>query len=187
MAPGTSTRLTYEDYLLLPEDGRRYEILDGELYVNASPLRKHQAVLRDLVFRIGAYLEEHPIGSVYFAPFDVVLSEHDVVQPDLLFISNEREQIITHKNVSGAPDLAVEILSESSRKTDEITKRKRYERFGVSEYWVMDPVLETVKVYRREGDRFARMAELSTEEGAALTSPLFPGLRINLTKVFAAR
>jgi Uma2 family endonuclease len=114
MAPGTSTRLTYEDYLLLPEDGRRYEILDGELYVNASPLRKHQAVLRDLVFRIGAYLEEHPIGTVYFAPFDVVLSEHDVVQPDLLFISNEREQIITHKNVSGAPDLAVEILSESS-------------------------------------------------------------------------
>jgi Uma2 family endonuclease len=112
-------KLTYEDYLLFPDDGNRHEILDGEHHVTAAPFPKHQRVLRELLFGLHSFLREHRLGEVYSAPLDVVLSRHDVVQPDLLFISNERMTILTERNLQGAPDLAIEILSSTTRRIDE--------------------------------------------------------------------
>jgi Uma2 family endonuclease len=184
MAPQTSTKMTYEDLLLLPEDGLRHEIIDGEHYVNASPLEKHQRVSHNLIVEIGIYLRKHPVGRLYHAPFDVVFSRYDVVEPDLMFISNERRAIITSRNVQGSPDLLVEILSPSNTRYDEVTKRALYERTGVAEYWIVDPVRDAVRVFRRNAEgRYEIAANLSRNE--TLTSPLFPTLEIQLDEIFA--
>jgi Uma2 family endonuclease len=113
-----------------------------------------------------------------------VMSRHDVVEPDILYVSNDRRaQILTTLNLQGAPDLAIEVTSKATRKRDETIKRRLYER-GVSEYWVVDPEIAVVRVYRREGDRFARPRELSRESGDVLTTPLLPGLEIPLQRIF---
>lgn len=179
-----SVKFTYEDYLLFPEDGRRHELIGGEHYVTPSPNRKHQAILANLHRVLGNFVHDKRTGKLFFAPFDTLFSDLDIVQPDMLFVSAGRLSIITDKNVQGAPDLVVEVLSDSTRKTDEITKRKLYEQYGVAEYWVVDPELETVKVYRATEKGYLRAAELSRETGAALTSPLFPGLALPLDEVF---
>lgn len=132
-------KFTYEDFLNFPDDGKRHEIIDGEHYVTPSPNTKHQTVCTALTALLWTYLKQHPVGAVFVAPLDVVLSDVDIVEPDLLYISRDRADVLTRQNVRGAPDLVVEILSPSTRKTDETTKRKRYERFGVGEYWVVDP------------------------------------------------
>jgi Uma2 family endonuclease len=177
-------KLTYEDYLHFPDDGKRHQILDGEHYVTAAPYPKHQRVLRELLFRLHSFLREHRLGEVYSAPLDVVLSRHDVVQPDLLFISNERMPILTEKNLQGAPDLAIEILSATTRRIDEGIKLERYERFGVREYWLVDPSRATVRIYRRAGEHLRKEAELTVAAGDRLTSPLLPGLEIPLVEIF---
>src|SRR5215213_8209437 len=132
-------KLTYEDYVLIPDDGKRHEILDGEHYVTAAPYPRHQAILGELHYWIRAFLAQNRLGRVFFAPVDVLLSRHDIVQPDLLFISNERLTVLTEKNVQGAPDLLVEVLSDSTRRIDEGLKLERYELLEVREYWVVDP------------------------------------------------
>jgi Uma2 family endonuclease len=180
-----SGKWTREDLLALPDDGKRHEIIDGEHYATPSPFTKHQVVLGNLYWLVRSHLELHRNGRVYFAPLDVVFSRHDVVEPDLLFVSDERREVVTQENLHGAPDLAVEILSESSRRYDEITKRQLYDRYGVREYWIVDPELETVKVYRRTDGAFARAAELPSQTGDELTTPLIPGLRISLRALFA--
>jgi Uma2 family endonuclease len=186
MPSSSSLKLTYEDYELFPDDGRRHELVDGEHYVTPAPRTRHQRVSIRLSARLEMFVEQHRLGEVLEAPTDVVLSQFDVIQPDILFISHERSAILGEKNVQGAPDLLVEILSESSRKLDEITKRKLYEQHGVREYWVVDPVLETVKVYRQdEGETFVRVAELTAEARDVLETLLLPGLAISLADLFA--
>ena len=115
---------------------------------------------------------------------DVVLSEHDIVQPDLLFVSDARSSIIEEKNIQGAPDLLIEILSEGNRRHDEVRKRDLYESYGVQEYWVVDPVLETIKVYRSEESRFIKAAEWTLEAEDVISSPLLPGFECQLADVF---
>ena len=182
-SPGV--KLTYEDYVLFPEDGKRHELIDGEHYVTPAPIRKHQAVVGNLHGLIWSYLQQRPIGRVFTAPFDVIFSEFDVVEPDLLYISRERSQEIeTSPWVKGAPDLVVEIGSPSTRKRDETIKRRLYERFGVVEYWVVDPEIDAVKVFRRTNDRYARVAELLLENDDVLTTPLLPDLELRLAKIF---
>lgn len=187
MATTSSTKYTYEDYVLLPDDGRRREIIDGELYVTPSPVMKHQAVSRNLEFLLQLHLRDHPLGLLYHAPCDVIFSDLDIVQPDIIYVSNERAGIITDKNIRGVPDLLVEILSESSRRTDEVIKRKLYERYGVPEYWIVDPVVETVKIYRPQAGSYQRVAELSNESAKTLSTPLLPELRIPLREIFTPR
>jgi Uma2 family endonuclease len=121
---------------------------------------------------------------LFSAPTDVVLSEIDIVQPDLLFVSRARTSIITEKNIQGAPDLVVEILSESTRRTDEIIKRKLYEHHGVHEYWIIDPEVETIKIYRTTGQGFQQSIELTVEAHDRLTSPLFPEWELPLQDLF---
>jgi Uma2 family endonuclease len=180
--PDLPHKLTYDDYLLFPEDGQRHEILDGEHYVTASPFFQHQLVSSRLHSRVGPWVEARKLGVLLAAPMDVLLSPHDVAQPDLLFISNERAGIIKRANVQGAPDLVVEILSKSTRNRDERLKLERYERFGVREYWLLDPDRKAAWIYRREGGRLRLAAELFM--GDVLTSPLLPGLEIRLAEIF---
>jgi Uma2 family endonuclease len=180
----SARKLTYEDYLLFPDDGKRHELIDGEHLVTPAPHSRHQWVLQNLFLSIAHHVRESGLGRVYIAPVDVIFSSFDVVEPDLLFVSSERLGIID-ANVRGAPDLAVEVLSPSSRRQDEVAKRSLYERGGVVEYWVVDPESETVKVYRREGDRFTRPVLLTLIDGDRVESPLFPGLEIPLAAIFA--
>jgi Uma2 family endonuclease len=178
-------KLTYEDFVLFPDDGKRHEIIDGEHYVTPSPNTKHQRTLGYLHLLIASWLEAHPIGQVFLAPFDVVFSSFDVVEPDLLYFSNERAvQVLTPQHVRGAPELVVEIASPGTRSRDETIKRRLYERSGVSEYWIVDPDLDVVRIYRREQETFGRVAELSRERNDALTTPLLSGLEMPLTRIF---
>jgi len=179
-------KLAYDDYVLFPDDGKRHELIDGEHYVTPSPIPRHQAILLKLAVMMQQHLDTHPAGLIYIAPLDVVFSEFDVVEPDLLYISRERlGQILTPTNVAGAPDLVVEIGSPGTRRRDETVKRHLYERFGVAEYWVIDPELEAVKAYRQAGAGYARVAELTREDDAVLTTPLMPGLEVLLARLFA--
>ena len=175
---------TYEDFLLFSDDGKRHELIDGEHIMSPSPFTKHQQILQQLFYALEHFLREHSLGKIFIAPMDVVLSDTDVVEPDLLFIASEHTSIITEKHIMGVPDLVVEIISTGSRKTDEIIKRRLYEQFGVKEYWVVDPELESVKVYRMQDTGFIRVAELSVENGGALTTPLLPELTIPLSEIF---
>ncbi len=185
MAPQAQrVKFTYEDYLLFPNDGRRHELIEGEHFVTPAPKTKHQIVSSNLHQILGPFVRQRRLGRILSAPTDVVLSDLDVVEPDLLFVSTSRLSIITETHIHGAPDLVVEILSESTRKTDEIIKRKLYERYGIPEYWIVDPELETVKLYRMTDQGYVRAAELSQETGDTLTTPLLPDLRIALLQIF---
>lgn len=178
------TKFTYDDYLLFPDDGRRHELIEGDHYMTPSPSKKHQQISLNLAYAIRHHLKHHPCGEVYIAPFDVVLSNIDVIEPDLLFVSSAKASIVTAQNVQGAPDLVVEILSENTRKTDEIIKRKLYERYGVQEYWLIDPELETIKVYRLAPQGYVRAAELSREADDGLSTPVLPDLTLALADIF---
>jgi len=182
---GPAVKLTYDDFVHFPDDGKRHELIDGEHYVTPSPNVRHQRILGNLHLLIGNWLEAHPIGQVFVAPLDVVFSDVDVVEPDLLYLSNERAaQAITQLHVKGVPELVIEIASKGTRKRDETIKRRLYERSGVSEYWVIDPDIDVVRVYRRDGDRLGRPLELSREASDVLTSALLPGLELPLARIF---
>jgi len=180
-----NVKLTYDDFLLFPDDGQRHELIDGEHYVTPSPNIRHQDISGRLHLLIGNWLSVHRLGRVFYAPLDVRFSMFDVVEPDLLYVSNERAaELLSGQHVCGAPDLVVEIGSPSTRQRDETIKRRLYENATVVEYWVVDPDIDVIRVYRREGERFARPMELSREAGDVLTSRLFPGLDIPLSHVF---
>ncbi len=177
-------KFTYEDYLLFPEDGKRHELIDGDYFMSPAPKTKHQRISSALHRMMSRFIYERTLGHLLTAPTDVVFSDLSIIQPDLLFISTARASIITDKNIQGAPDLVIEILSETSRKTDEITKRKLYEMYGVDEYWIVDPELSTVKVYRTTERGYVRTGELSVEANNTLDTPLLPGLSISLADIF---
>ena len=178
-------KLTYDDYLLFPDDRNRHELIDGEHYVTPSPNTKHQQVSSNLHYLIRSWLEAHPLGRVFFAPFDVVFSQFDVVEPDLLYLTNERmAEVVTPQHVRGAPNIVIEIGSPGTRKRDETIKKYLYERSGVDQYWIVDPETDVVRVYRREGEGFGRVTELSRESGDVLTTPLLPGLELPLARIF---
>ena len=180
MAPATSIKLNYDDYLLMPSDGRRYEIIDGELYVNPAPATRHQAISVRLLFALHGFVVSRDLGYVFHAPIDVRLGEHDIVEPDIVYVSATRAHIITDKNIVGAPDLVIEILSHSNREYDTRVKFHRYEQHGVREYWIIDPENNVASIYRRSGARFE-----AVEVADALTTPLLPGLSIPLSDIFA--
>lgn len=180
-------RLSYEDFLRFPDDGKRHEIIDGVHYVTPSPNLPHQQLIGRLHFAIESFLRAHPnSGEVYLSPLDVVFSNWDIVEPDLLFVAGDQLDILTEQNVQGAPALVVEVLSPRTRRRDEGIKRRLFERTGVREYWIVDPRNDTVTVFRVEPDgTFPRMAELSRQENDILATPLLPGFSLALTDLFA--
>jgi len=180
------TRLTYADLECFPDDGKRREIIEGELYVTPSPNVRHQVLVGRLYVAVANYLAARPgAGRVYLSPLDVVLSPHDVVEPDLLFVGRDQFEVLTPKNVQGPPALVVEVLSRGTRKTDEQVKRRLFARVGVREYWLVDPELDLIKVSRRGQDGFRRVAELTAEDNDSLTSPLLPGFSLALSELLA--
>jgi Uma2 family endonuclease len=184
-SPGV--KLTYDDFVQFPDDGLRHELIDGEHYVTPSPNTQHQSISINLTVLIGSWLERNPIGRLFHAPFDVVFSKFDVVEPDLLYLSNARAaDALTPQHVRGVPELIIEIGFPGTRKRDETIKRRLYERTGVSEYWIVDPEIDTIRVYRREKEEFARVVELSADANDVLTTSLLPDLEIPLSPVLRA-
>jgi Uma2 family endonuclease len=172
-------RYVYEDLLTMPDDGKRYELLDGDLLVSPSPNRRHQAVVRNLVRLLGR-LQDEGLGEVYPAPFDVVFDRHTVVEPDVIFVRAERLGIVTDRNVSGPPDLVVEVLSDSTREADLGRKLRAYGRHGVGEYWVVDPDADTIRVFRREGEAFVEVG--TVERGGEIA---FLGATLKVDEILA--
>jgi len=176
-------KMTIEEWSRLPEDGNRYELIDGELFVSPSPRPKHQDVSANLVKFLLPFVERKKLGKVYYAPFDVFLEpgSSTCVEPDILFIAAHRLHLIDEKKgMIGAPELVVEIFSESTWRVDMREKKDLYRRTGVQEYWMADPDDRSIAVCRfAESDQPRTLTLTDT-----LTSPLFPGLEIPLRSVF---
>ena len=148
MATITISRLTtYDDYRQLPDDGKQYQIIGGDLYITPAPSPYHQEISLNLATILSNYVKQHKLGMVYTAPIDVVLSMTDVVQPDLVYIAKNRLNIITKKNIVDAPDLVVEILSEHTETIDRQKKLALYEKHGVKEYWIADPAEKVIEQF----------------------------------------
>ena len=184
LQPAPSRRLTYADYCKFPDDGKRHELIDGAHYVSPSPRYIHQQIIINLASIFHAWTRETENGIVLTAPFDILLSENDIVQPDLIFISNENRDILTEKNAQGAPDITIEVLSPGNPQYDRQLKYHRYEQFGIREYWIIDPVLEEVRVYRLEKGHYKDAIIFNHDTRSTLESSLLPGLFIPLEEVF---
>ncbi len=173
--------LTYADYLKTSDD-ERYELLNGELILSPSPKEIHQYISGILHLMIGTFVRGRSLGKVYCAPFDVVLSDTDVVQPDILFVSHERSRILTRENVRGAPDLVVEILSSATAERDRTIKLDLYAQHGVKEYWMVDPEARTITVLLRGEGGFGVAGIYG--EGQILRSPTLAGFGVALEEIF---
>jgi Uma2 family endonuclease len=181
MSVTESLRFTYDDYARLPDD-RRYEVIDGELFLTPAPTPYHQIVKLRIERILLDHVESHGLGQILDAPCDVVLSNFDVLQPDIFFISSGRLATIGEKYISDAPDLVIEVLSPGTRRRDRTLKSKRYAVFGVREMWIADPDRKTMEVFVNSGDGFRRDAVYGGED--VLRSPLLPGLEVPLARVF---
>ncbi len=174
-------RFNYNDYLLLPED-KRHEILDGEIYVVPAPSIRHQRILGNLFDLLLHHVRNRKLGEVFLSPVDVLLSSEDVVQPDIVFVRKERAGLIGEANIKGAPDLVVEILSPTNRDKDTTLKRKTYARFGVQEYWIVDPDQQTVEILKWSEAGYVAAGTFTKSD--TLTSQLLPELRLLLSEIF---
>ena len=184
MPPVTASaeRLTVEDYRATRE-GSRYQLVEGELILmSPAPNRTHQKIIWSLSQIFGRHLAQRPIGQVFLAPFDVFLSEHDVVQPDVLFLANEHLDLLRDDGVHGAPDLVIEVLSPATAQLDKKTKRLSYVRAGVKELWLVDPLLLQIQRYDFARDT-AKPVQL-IEENETFETPLLPGLMLVAAEIF---
>lgn len=172
---------SYQDYLHLPDD-KRFEIIDGDLRMVPAPLTYHQKISGRLFSLVLESVKKWDLGEVLYAPVDVVLSQTDIVQPDLLFISKKRLDILNEQNVQGAPDLIVEILSPTGEKWDRQVKRNLYQKYGVQEYWLVDPLSQSLEILELK-DNFFRTRKICTA-GIKVMSPLLPGLSFLTEKIF---
>ena len=176
---------TYQDYLKLNDD-QRYEIIEGELLMAPAPVPYHQAVSRNIEFALWNYVKKKKLGVVYDAPIDVVFDKHNVLQPDIVFVSEKRKDIIGEKAIVGAPDLVVEIVSPSSLGRDTVLKKDIYERFGVEEFWLVYPDMKCVEalVLNKEG-KYELYDEGCLKEGKReVSSKVMEGFKLNLREVF---
>jgi Uma2 family endonuclease len=174
--------MTVHDYRMMPEGGPRYQLVQGRFYMSPAPNRFHQQIVMNVAFMLRTFLERHPIGEVYIAPFDVFLTDIDAYQPDVLFVSKANAGILTDAGAEGPPDLAVEVLSPKTSFLDLGTKRDVYARTGVKELWIIDPKPMTVAVYRLQKD--GDTPEATHDATAEFTSPMLPGLTIRCADVF---
>ena len=183
MAPAVieKKKYTYEDYLKTPED-ERYELLEGELIMSPSPVPKHQRISRELEFEILKVVKANDLGEVFDAPCEVYLDDVNVVQPDILFISKERLNVIGEKNIQGAPDLVIEIISESTAYRDLVQKKKLYAKFSVKEYWIVVPGEDLIEVYILKDNTY--VLHKTYHKGDILESSYLRDLRIELGKIF---
>ena len=183
MVTNPRVRLTVQDYLDIPEeDENRYELIDGELFMAPAPTWEHQRAKGKLFRVFEDFVYANELGEVIDAPLDMYLSDGDVFQPDIAFISNERLDIIRSDGLHGAPDLIIEVLSPSTEQRDLTIKRERYEMFNVQEYWQADPIAKTITVLRLRNSTFEQVGVFA--EGMVVETPLLPGLRVDVSAVF---
>ena len=184
---GPQKKLTSAELLLLPDDGKRHELIDGVHYVTPSPRIPHQVLVGRIFVAMSNFLTGHQhLGRVFLSPVDVVMSEHNLVVPDLLFVARDQQSILTEANVQGVPALVVEVLSPSTRRRDEGIKRKLFDQEGVREYWVVDPQNCRVSICRRSADgSFPIVSTLTAAADEQIATPLLPGFELSLSELFA--
>ncbi|MDQ2920987.1 MAG: Uma2 family endonuclease [Acidobacteriota bacterium] len=184
MASRIEPLLTVADLDAYPDDGNRYELIEGELFVSCAPGIPHQRVLHNLQLELGSYLKAHPVGVIVPAA-GAILSDYDAVIPDLAFVRHERwDQVVTGEKFTGAVDLVIEILSPgaANRRRDLNAKRKLYGKYGVEEYWIVDNENLSVSIFRLEGKTLEEVATLTGED--ELTSPILPGFQLKANAIF---
>jgi len=173
--------VSYADLQQAPEDGRRYELYDGEVFVVPAPMPRHQLAVQNLVDRLRSYQQSHG-GLVLASPIDIVFSEFDVVQPDVVFFIRERaDRVDPDRAIRDAPDLAVEVLSPSTAATDRGNKMRMLARYGVPEYWLVDPLARTLEIYGLSAGAYA-LEQIASDDDIArsriLSELAFPGREI---------
>ncbi|MBA7664833.1 hypothetical protein ES703_72897 [subsurface metagenome] len=174
-------KFTYDDYLKIPDD-RQYELVEGELIMTPSPVPYHQWILKNIANKLDNFVQENKLGRIFIAPCDVQLDNENVLQPDIMHIAEKRLKIIGEKNITDAPDLIVEVLSESSAYRDLVRKKKLYAQFGVREYWIVDPGEKSIEIYSLRSKKFFLFHSYSTVD--ILKSPLLSGFKLELKAVF---
>lgn len=173
-------RFTRRDLELWPDDGKRRELIDGDIYVAPAPSLFHQRLVVRLVCAVGQYLEARPLGEILIGPLDVLLPGEDTVQPDLIYVSRERATIVTERGIEGVPDWVIEVTSAQDRDYNLETKRLLYREVGVPMYWVVDP--ETDMIYVSDGGRFTAYSESDLAVVSAL-----PDFALSLEELFGSR
>ncbi len=173
--------LTIEDLADYPDDGMRREIMSGELIVSPAPTPIHQLAVGELHLILSAFVRKHALGRVLLSPVDVRLSLTDVVEPDLIFIPNERQALIGGKFIDGLPDLVLEVLSPSTKGRDLVRKRALYAHSGIAEYWIVDPEQETLLIHELRNGHY----ELIPSEQGTARSKVLTGLSVNVAQLFA--
>ncbi len=174
-------KYTYEDYLKTP-DYERYELIEGDMLMTPSPATRHQRISRKLTVQLSIYVEKYNLGEIFVAPYDVYLNNENVVQPDIMFISKDRMNIIGEKNIQDAPDIVVEIISESNAYRDLVQKKKLYARFQVKEYWIVIPGEELIEIYTLKDNTY--MFYKTYTKNDILESPYLQDMRIELKSIF---
>jgi Uma2 family endonuclease len=157
----TRVRLTYEDFAALPDDGRRYELHEGELSVTPAPGTEHQDTLGNLFVIIRSHVRARGLGRIFFAPVDCILEDITVVQPDLVFVETARLSVISRRGVEGAPTLAVEVISPSTTTIDRRRKLQLYARYAVPHYWIVDPPARTIEAHQLAEGAYREAGTLS--------------------------
>ena len=184
MALPQRVRFKARDIWDTPEDGKRYEVINGQLFVTPPPVPEdHQRPSMRLSIHVGSYVYEHHLGELFAAPVGVVLDDENGLQPDLVYISRERLDLISRRGIEGAPDLVVEILSPSTRSRDRGVKLRRYAAAGVPHYWIVDPRTRTLEAYRL-GERSYELTG-KYGPGEVFRPELFPGLEVPIDDLWA--
>lgn len=181
----TRTKLTYEDYETFPDDGNRYEIIDGEVHVSPPPITPHQWASAQLSRLIGNYVMQQNLGYVFYASFAVRLGPHDVFEPDVLFISESKMSLVDRRGMNGVPDLCIEIASPSTRTRDRTAKYERYAHFGVPEYWIVDADTQTVEIFSLENHSYTLLVIARGDE--VIVSRVLPDLELRAAELFTSR
>jgi len=178
VATGLKTRLDYDDYCAIPPDGKRYELLDGQVQVTPAPSPLHQR----LVLRLARALQDHfeEPAEVFVSPIDVILTPHDVVQPDLVVVTDPSQ--VSTRGIEGAPLLVIEVLSPATTVYDRTTKAQRYAALGIPHYWLVDPETRSIQCFRRREAAYQPVGSFGPED--TLTHPDFPDLRLGLAALW---
>ena len=180
MITGLKQKLDYSDYARIPPDGKRYELLEGDVYVTPAPSPLHQRVSKRLQRQLEAYFEASGRGEVFNAPIDLILTPHDVVQPDLVLVTDPGQ--VSRRGIEGPPALVVEVLSPSTRDHDRTVKGRRYAALGIRHYWLVDPEASRIECYRAEAGAYALAVQAQGE--ASLSHPDWPGLTLSLADLW---
>ena len=180
MITGLKQKLDYSDYARIPPDGKRYELMEGDVYVTPAPSPRHQRVSRRLQRQLEDYFHARNLGEVFNAPIDLILTPHDVVQPDLVVVTEPAQ--VSDRGIEAPPALVVEVLSPSTREHDRTVKGRRYAALGIRHYWLVDLEASRIECYRAETGAYALVVQ--AEGDASLSHPDWPGLTISLAELW---